>query len=326
MSGNQIRYLSNDQVTALLPPVAEQIDVVARALASVARGDSHQPPKVPLELAAGDAFAHAMPAALGGVNGRIAGVKWISGGAGAPISGLVIVERANAGGIRGVIAATTLTAVRTAAVSGAALRLVLGGAAQGVTHAAIVGGGVQAQAHRQMLAVELPQASVAFYSRRTAAELPLFAGDRVADSLDDALRGAAVIITAAAFGTPPRALSIGAIASGALLLLVDYATTIRGEHVAALQARESTHGVRLLTDSAAQFNATRAAGKLDGWPEIHEEIGGVSGAALGFPAIGVPAGGITIVNHLGIAACDLALADLLLDRAEAQGVGTLLPR
>jgi ornithine cyclodeaminase/alanine dehydrogenase-like protein (mu-crystallin family) len=72
-----------------------------------------------------------------------------------------------------------------------------------------------------------------------------------------------------------------------------------------------------MTDSADQFNATRAAGKLDGWPEIHEEIGA---------ALASEPGVITIVNHLGIAACDLAFADLLLTRAEEQGVGTLLPR
>jgi hypothetical protein len=54
---------------------------------------------------------------------------------------------------------------------------------------------------------------------------------------------------------------------------------------------------------------------LEGWPEISDEIGG--GAGAGFI-------GTTIVNHLGIAACDLLLADLLLARAEERGIGTLL--
>jgi len=34
----------------------------------------------------------------------------------------------------------------------------------------------------------------------------------------------------------------------------------------------------------------------------------------------------TLVNHLGISACDLAYAELLLDLAEQQNVGTLLAR
>ena len=34
----------------------------------------------------------------------------------------------------------------------------------------------------------------------------------------------------------------------------------------------------------------------------------------------------TLVNHLGISACDLAYAELLLDLAEKQNVGTLLAR
>jgi ornithine cyclodeaminase/alanine dehydrogenase-like protein (mu-crystallin family) len=34
----------------------------------------------------------------------------------------------------------------------------------------------------------------------------------------------------------------------------------------------------------------------------------------------------TLVNHLGISACDLVLADAILTAAEERGVGTLLPR
>jgi ornithine cyclodeaminase/alanine dehydrogenase-like protein (mu-crystallin family) len=34
----------------------------------------------------------------------------------------------------------------------------------------------------------------------------------------------------------------------------------------------------------------------------------------------------TLVNHLGISACDLAYAELLLDLAEKKSVGTLLAR
>ena len=42
---------------------------------------------------------------------------------------------------------------------------------------AIIGGGVQAATHRAVLAALHPAATVAFYSRRAAAELPLRAGD-----------------------------------------------------------------------------------------------------------------------------------------------------
>jgi ornithine cyclodeaminase/alanine dehydrogenase-like protein (mu-crystallin family) len=306
------RYLSESDVAALLPSVAEQIDVVADALTQVAERRAHQPPKRAIETGDSGRFVHLMPAAINGRSGRIVGTKWISGGGGLPISGVLIVEGQTTG-VRSLVSAAALTAARTAAVSGAALRAVHGDAFA-PSRVALIGGGVQAHSHRAMLAEAYPQAGVSFFTGRAASELPLRAGDRVAERVDDALHGAEVLITAAAFGTPPRSVALSELASGATIIVIDYDSTLRGEHISLLRA----HGpVRLMTDSAEQFNATREAGKLEGWLEISEEIG-----APGAPEPGA----ITIVNHLGIAACDLALADLLLERALERGVGTLLPR
>ena len=306
------RYLSESDVAALLPPIAEQIDVVADALTQVAERRAHQPPKRAIETGGSGRFVHLMPAAINGRSGRIVGTKWISGGGGLPISGVLIVEEQTTG-VRSLVSAAALTAARTAAVSGAALRAVHGDAFA-PSRIAFIGGGVQAHSHRAMLAEAYPQAGVSFFTRRAASELPLRAGDRVAERVDDALHGAEILITAAAFGTPPRSLALNELAPGATIIVIDYDSTLRGEHISLLRAHAP---VRLMTDSAEQFNATREAGKLEGWPEISEEIGA--------PRAPEP-GAITIVNHLGIAACDLALADLLLERALERGVGTLLPR
>ncbi|MEI6271001.1 MAG: hypothetical protein WCP38_01420, partial [Chloroflexota bacterium] len=87
--------------------------------------------------------------------------------------------------------------------------------------------------------------------------------------------------------------------------------------------------VRVITDSAAQFDATRAAGKLGSvatgaWPAADAQIGELLGSAA---SGGTPSGAVTtLVNHLGISACDLVLADAILTAAEERGVGTLLPR
>ena len=327
-----IRYLSETEVFSLLPSVNEQITLVERALRDVARGAAHQPPKVPLDLGGGAPFAHAMPAAidLGNAGGRVAGAKWISGGGGAPIGGVVLVERPGASGLRGIVAAAALTAVRTAAVSGAGLRVAPPttdrARAGGALSAAIIGGGVQAATHRAVLQLLAPGAQVAFYSRRAASELPLLPGDRVASSIDGALNGADIIVTAVAFDTAPREIALDAITPGATLLVIDYAATISGALVGALRTRGA---VRVITDSAAQFDATRAAGKLGSaltgaWPAADAQIGELlSSAASG----NVPSGAVTtLVNHLGISACDLVLADAILTAAEERGVGTLLPR
>jgi ornithine cyclodeaminase/alanine dehydrogenase-like protein (mu-crystallin family) len=304
------RYLSEADVSALLPSVPEQIDVVADALRQVAERRAHQPPKIALPAGADGRFFHLMPAVFRAGGGQVAGAKWISGGGGLPIDGLVILEDAR-GATRGLLAAAGLTAARTAAVSGAAIRVARHGLGA-VSRVAFVGGGVQAHSHREMLAAEHPTASVLFLTRRRASELPLRAGDRVAENVEEALRDAELLITAAAFGTEARALPLGLLAPDATIIAIDYATSIRGEDLALLRAHRP---VRLMTDSAEQFNATRVAGKLDGWPEISEEIGADGGAVFA---------GTTIVNHLGIAACDLLLADLLLARAEERGIGTLL--
>ena len=325
-----IRYLSETEVLSLLPSVNEQITLVERALRDVARGAAHQPPKVPLDLGGGAPFAHAMPAAIDGLGGRVAGAKWISGGGGAPIGGVVLVERPGASGLRGIVAAAALTAARTAAVSGAGLRVAPPttdrARAGGALSAAIIGGGVQAVTHRAVLQLLAPRAPVAFYSRRAASELPLLPGDRVALSVDDAMNGADIIVTAVAFDTAAREITLGSITPGATLLVIDYAATISGALVAALRARGA---VRVITDSAAQFDATRAAGKLGSvatgaWPAADAQIGELLGGAASGAA---PPGAVTtLVNHLGISACDLVLADAILTAAEERGVGTLLPR
>jgi ornithine cyclodeaminase/alanine dehydrogenase-like protein (mu-crystallin family) len=310
MSSAGARHLSESDVLNLLPPIGEQINLVARALRDVASGAAHQPPKVPLDLGAGAAFAHAMPAAIDRPLGRVAGAKWISGGSGAPIGGAVLVERAGAGGLRGIVAAAALTAARTAAVSGAALQAI---GRSGVSSLAIVGGGAQARSHRALFAALFPDVPVVFYSRRSAAELPMLAGDRVASSAAEALHDAQVAVTAAAFGTTARAIDVADVALGATLLVIDYATTINGALVGLLAARGP---IAVITDSAAQFEATRAAGKLDDWPAATAQIGDAG--------LAVPNGTTILVNHLGVAACDIALADALLDAAEAHGAGTLI--
>jgi ornithine cyclodeaminase/alanine dehydrogenase-like protein (mu-crystallin family) len=304
------RYLSEADVATLLPAVAEQIELVLEALSQVTDRRAHQPPKIALPAGANGRFFHLMPAAVRAGSGQVAGAKWISGGGGLPIDGLVILED-ESGATRGLVAAAGLTAARTAAVSGAAIRVARHGLGA-VSRVAFVGGGVQAHSHRAMLAAEYPSASVLFLTRRSASELPLRAGDRVAENAEEALRDADLLITAAAFGTEARALPHGLLAPDATIIAIDYATSIRGEDLALMRAHRP---VRLMTDSAEQFNATRSAGKLDGWPEISDEIGADGGAGFA---------GSTIVNHLGIAACDLLLADLLLARAEERGIGTLL--
>ncbi len=133
--------------------------------------------------------------------------------------------------------------------------------------------------------------------------------------MNDAIRGADIIVTAAAFDTPPRPIDVKLIEPGATLLVIDYAATISAGVIAALSARGP---IRVITDSAAQYDDTRRTPKLSGWPAADAQIGDTRIESAGQV--------ITLVNHLGISACDLAYAELLLDLAEKKSVGTLLER
>jgi hypothetical protein len=75
------------------------------------------------------------------------------------------------------------------------------------------------------------------------------------------MRGADVIITAAAFGTAPREISSASIEPGATLLVIDYATSITGELVATLAA----HGPLLPRPAHALLAAAACRQAGAGW-------------------------------------------------------------
>jgi adenosylhomocysteinase len=134
-------------------------------------------------------------------------------------------------------------------------------------------------------------------------------------TMEEAAPRADIIVTAAAFNAPPRPIDVKLIEPGATLLVIDYAATISAGVVAALSDRGP---IRVITDSAAQYDDTRRTPKLSGWPAADAQIGDTRIESVGRVT--------TLVNHLGISACDLAYAELLLDLAENQNVGTLLAR
>ena len=356
MAEPTLRYLDEAVVAQLLPPIEDQVAFTADALAALARpatsddpGDAHLPPKMPVAVGRGEAFAHAMPAAVRLKDARIVGLKWISGGdPGRPppsIGGVILVEDPDHGGLRGIVAASTLTGARTAAVSMVALaaapprtRAAEEGAPPTV---AFVGGGTQAFSHRAALLQLHPRASVRFVTRRPPRELPLEAGDDAVgpDGLREAVARADVVITSAAFGTPHREIDAAWLTPGATVIATDYATAVTHETVAGIRRRrdaldeaEGAVDPVLITDDAGQFDATRAAGKLPGY----------GGADATLPALlrdpdGIgrlvrerPVGRSVVVNHLGVAVADLAFAWAVLRAAErsarTDGAGTLLAR
>jgi ornithine cyclodeaminase len=151
---DDLRVISGEEVSDLLP-MAECIDLMADAFASLARGESIQPLRTVLRIPRTNGALYDMPA-FGGDPGALA-VKLITVFPDNHTRGLeshhgvVVSFDVETGRPASIIDAGALTAIRTAAVSGLATRLL---ARDDARTLALIGSGVQARSHLDaMLAV-----------------------------------------------------------------------------------------------------------------------------------------------------------------------------
>jgi ornithine cyclodeaminase/alanine dehydrogenase-like protein (mu-crystallin family) len=312
-----IRYLSEQDATALAPAPLEAVALAERALAALADGSVELPPKPSVHPRPGE-FANAMPAYV--ADGDLLGLKWVAVYAsnadrGVPtITGLILLCDATSGVPRAILGAAELTGLRTAAVSGACIRA-LAPAAGG--HLAIVGAGVEARTHLAVAAaLGLREARVHVRSSARADALRGFAGSHAPEialtcvsSAAAAVEGAAIVVTALPIGAEGARIPPALVRSDALVLPLDYATCI---------GADLANDAALYADDAAQFARFRESGAFPGY----REPDGATGAALREPR---PAGRV-VCQNLGSGAVDLVFADAVVRAAEAAGVGTLLPR
>ena len=162
----KVRIITRTDVPRLLP-MRECVDLMAEALRSMARGEAVQPLRsVSAVPGGGGGFLASMPACLG--TPRALGVKVITvtpANQGTPFDshqGAVLLFEAEHGSLVAVIDATSITSIRTAAVSAVATDAL---ARKGAASAAILGSGVQAAAHLEALRVVRPIVRVRVWSR-----------------------------------------------------------------------------------------------------------------------------------------------------------------
>ncbi|HSO76619.1 MAG TPA: ornithine cyclodeaminase family protein, partial [Blastocatellia bacterium] len=201
----KIVVVSHSEVEDLLP-IPECIPVMEDALAALARGETHQPLRMIIRPpgAAGDMAL--MPSYRGGERAAY-GLKAVGFFPGNPAVGLdshqggVLLFSAETGELLSVMNASAITAIRTAAVSGVATKLL---ARNDAGELAIIGSGVQARAHLEAMSSVRPikrarVASVTLdHAQRFADELKqryAFPIEPVA-SVEAAVRGADLIVTA----------------------------------------------------------------------------------------------------------------------------------
>ena len=326
-----LRWFGAADVAAAMPALEERLRLAELTMTALARrGAAELPPKIALHPRSPGSFAHAMPAHLRGeaVAGDLVGMKWVAGFSSNGVIGLpsinavVILNDPETGVPVAILDGAPITAERTAAVSGIALRHV-GPAAGGALHVAVIGAGVQARSHLDVVAGVLPGATVRVFNPQperaaTLAELARsmdgVAGASTHATAREAIEGADVVITVASFLPPSERQTMTSdwLRPDATVIPVDYAT-----YCAAEVARDAD---LFLVDHREQFLANRDAGNFDGYPDPSATIGEAILAATPRPS------GRVVVTHLGVGLADVVFADAIVRSATAEGLGTTLPR
>jgi ornithine cyclodeaminase/alanine dehydrogenase-like protein (mu-crystallin family) len=328
-----LRWLAAADVVAAMPPLHERLRLAERTMVGLAQG-AELPPKIAIHPRPEGSFVHAMPALLRGPDpsgeADLVGMKWIAGfpanlAAGLPaLHGVVVVNDPRSGAPLAILDGGPITAARTAAVSGVAIARFAPPVAGRAARAVIVGAGVQGHSHLAVIGHLLPGVQLTIVDRdpeRAAALAATAAGTPGVGSAGTvplaeartAIAAADVVVTAVAFGPVRQTMGVDWFSPDALVVPIDYATS-----VAAAVARQA--GL-FLVDERGQFEANRAAGLFDGYPDPAATFGEAILAGTSRPATGR-----VVAMHLGVGLADLVFAEAILRTAEAAGLGTILPR
>ena len=331
MPGRPIRYLAAADVAAAMPPLPERLELAERTLTALVN-DAQLPPKIAVHPRPDGSFVHAMPAHLRGTatDGRddLVGMKWVAGFAtnnalGLPAINAVVVLNDAATGLPGAILdGGPITAQRTAAVSGVAIRRFAPQVVGRPVRAALIGGGVQGHSHVPVLGHVLPGVELMVFDRHPERAAALADEARstegigtatAAPSAEAAVDGADVVVTAASFGPLRQVMTPDWLAPDALVVAVDYATYC--------SAAVAAGAALFLVDHREQFLANRDAGLFDDYPDPQATLGE---AILN--GMQRPAAGRVVVTHLGVGLADVVFGDAIVRRATERGLGVELQR
>jgi ornithine cyclodeaminase len=312
-----VRVIGEHDVRRLLP-VAECIEPMAKALAALARGELYNPLRSVVLPPDAEAFMGLMPAYRAAPD-PVYSLKAVCI---APLNprrgldshqGFVALFDGVTGEPRAFVNASAITAIRTAAVSAVATRLL---ARPGSRTLAILGAGVQARAHLDAMRAVLPFERVRVWSR-TPAKAAELEGVEVAATAEEALAGADVVVTATTSAEP----------------ILRREWLAEGAHVNAVGSSiKSTRELDSATMGAAALYVDRRESTVN---ESGDYLFALADGAVGPDSIRGEIGELlngsvegrrddtelTVFKSLGLAVEDLAAAEHVLRRAEAEDAG-----
>ena len=319
------RILTQRDIEALLP-METCIDLMADVLAALARGEAQNPLRTALLMPDRSGLLGMMPASVAPIHAlgiKVVGVFKANHGTELDAhQGVVLLLDDATGEVRAILEAGSLTAIRTAAASGLATRLL---AREDAGDLAILGSGVQASAHLAAMACARPLRRVRVFSpteerRRAFAERESARHGlevEAVDSAHDAVHGADIVCTVTSSREPVvqgewLAPGVHVNAAGSSIR-----TTRELDTEAVRRARLFVDKRESTLNEAGDFLFPMREGAID---ESHV-LGEIGELVLGDVEGRTGPDEITLFKSLGIAVEDMAAATHVLERAEAEGVG-----
>jgi ornithine cyclodeaminase/alanine dehydrogenase len=321
---NELLYLSQADVAAVGPTMAEIIEALEVAFVEKGQGRVEMPPKPGIHPGEGDNFIHAMPAYIPAL--KSAGVKWVSGfpenyQRGLPyITGLLIFNDVETGLPLAVMDCIWITAMRTAAATALSAKYL---ARPESSVVGVLGCGVQGRTNVEALNVLFPLERVLAYdvSAEMAQECAQDVSERfslavtIVDTPREAVSGCDLIVTAGPIlKEPHRTIQAGWMDEGAFASLVDFDSYWHPDAM-----KESD---KFCTDDVAQLHYYESAGYFKDIPPVYAELSEmVTHQKPGRET----AEERTMAANLGLALDDMAVAPLVYQRAVEQEAGIWLP-
>ena len=324
--------LSGPDVRASLP-MRDTIELMKQAFAALRRGEAAVPPRTHLPAKDNGGITLVMPARVEGESSSLV-VKVVSvfkgnAGAGIPIiQSAVMVFDPDTGRPLAVLEGSALTAIRTAATSGAATDLLANPACATL---AILGAGVQARSHIEAMCAVRPITVIKVFSP-TAARVDRLISDLDplqthrckivrADSAADAVRGADIICATTTSATP--VFEDRDVKAGAHINAVGSYTPGACEVSAATVARAwvAVDDRVAAWKEAGDLIQALNSGSID-VDHIRAELGELVIDSKLRPS---DAGQVTLFKSVGVAVQDSVAASEALESANRRGLGAVVP-
>lgn len=323
----QVTVVGHREVFELLP-MAECVEVMADAFRTLGEGQAVLPQRQVLRLPDGRGALGLMPSWLGASFSAL-GAKVVSVFPGNAASryeshqGAVLLFETGNGRLLAIVDAGAITAIRTAAVSALATRLL---AREGAADLAILGVGTQAAMHLVAMQAVRPIRRVRVWSRDAdhARRFADHAAGRCGPTVEaaatarDAVAGADLVCTVT--GATAPILQGGWLAAGTHVNAVGASVPPFRELDTAAVARSSLF-VDRRESALAEADDVRIPLREKAIGEEHIR-GELADLVLGRVEGRTDAGGITLFKSVGLAVEDLAAAHYVYERAELAGAGT----